>query len=156
MRTKTRALLVAITSAMMLAITATGANAEVSAAADVTLGNPEGCYYDSETPDNCTVNLYYGGSKFGDVTWNDYADADHGDDVDNIYLQDRDGDGYYIRVTARNTNGGEVVSNSDSGGSVDTISFSRNVPSGYAVEWYACIKKDGETIKCGGPYWFVE
>ncbi|MFI1677356.1 hypothetical protein [Streptomyces sp. NPDC020607] len=110
----------------------------------------------SGTPDGYKFSLGYADATRGWVHWNDYDDDDHSVDYDNIWVQDRGGDSYTIKVTAW-YKGEEITKSHQSGnGHHSTISFSRNVAKGDDVEWKGCVYKDGIYQACTGINAFTE
>lgn len=64
----------------------------------------------ADTTDGTTLGAYCGFFKYGTIGWNDYADDDHGDDIDNVVVYDQPNDGESIYVWVKNHSNGRTNS----------------------------------------------
>lgn len=102
-----RILAAAALSGLMVAVTAAG-TASGAPASDVSASG--------DTSDGESVGVYCGYHRYGSFHWNDYADDDHGDDIDNVTVYDHPGDGKELRVVVTNSTTGRVESGTANGG----------------------------------------
>lgn len=100
------------------------------------------------TPDNTTFHVYRDGAPFASVMWNDYADDDHGRDLDDFHICDTGADGlapYFQAVY-----GGEVYSERIDGGkgNCEVQGVGNVSPVGSRVHFRVCIMKNQTVIEC--------
>ena len=91
------AIMVAFSAAAAVAGDNSGARGAGYTATSVTIA--------ADTPDGTAVGVLCGGHRYGSFNWNDYADDDPSDDIDNVTVYDQAGDGMSLRVVVTNSNG---------------------------------------------------
>lgn len=91
-----------VLAAALTLVTSSAASAEAPAAEQAVAESSSGVAPMSVDSDGLTFNVYCGGSLYGTVGWNDYANANPSDDIDNVVVIDRKGDGRSLRVSAYN------------------------------------------------------
>ncbi len=113
----------------------------IGAAAAVVVATATTASAEADTPDDHWVS----GGWWASVMWNDYENRDHGNDLDNVWIEDEWGDGYSAKLyvyrngklvdTAHAYNGDEASAN-DLG----------NVPNGGSVYWKSCLWNNGKPV----------
>lgn len=89
----------------------------------------------------------------GSVMWNDYKDSDHGDDVDNIWVDDYAGDGKSVKLSVKWN--GKWHSAHAYNNEIEKVSFG-NVPNGERVYFRTCEWNNGEDTERCLSDWFYE
>lgn len=136
-----RIICVAALSGVMVGFTAAGAvagaNEGTPGAADVGAA--------ADTPDGQAVGVLCDYHRYGSFNWNDYADDDPGDDVDNVTVYDQADDGYALRVVVTNSSNGNTYSGTARYGERISIGVG-NVDNGDHVSVTGVPWKDGSAV----------
>ncbi|MFD5243745.1 hypothetical protein ACFWIW_04355 [Amycolatopsis sp. NPDC058340] len=106
-----------------------------------------------DTPDGYRTKISSPVATYGWVEWNDYRDSDHGDDIDNFYVQDNWGDGLSIELRVYWK--GKTYKAHAYGGETKKIDIG-NVPNNEKVYWRACGWDNSQEIGCTPKYSFQE
>lgn len=105
-----------------------------------------------DTRDGHRVEISSTWQTYGWVTWNDYRNSDHSDDIDNFKVTDDGGDGYSIELKVYWKD--KTYKAHAYHGESKTINIG-NVPNNAKVAWEACGWNNGDRLTCIDG-WFQE